>query len=293
MSVYVNIMGGLGNQMFQFAMGYAMVLRNNMPLWLDIRSLKESAEEGNIKRAYELGCFSLPAAVVEANKMEAILEAGKGKLARYLGIGRINRLEESGFRYNPAYSRTPTPVYINGYFQSEQYFRDYTREIRSVFLKQAVIAENDFWNQEIKSAAVPVAMHVRRGDYTANPETLKFHGICNATYYEKAVNKILEKHADARFFVFSDDIGAAAAELGHLSENMRFVEHKTPRIAAYDMLLMSRCRHNIIANSTYSWWGAWLNENPDKMVIAPQRWFADEAMQAQTGDLIPETWIRL
>ena len=103
----------------------------------------------------------------------------------------------------------------------------------------------------------------------------------------------MEKHAGARFFVFSDDIGAAAAELGHLSDNMRFVEHNTPRIAAYDMLLMSRCRHHIIANSTYSWWGAWLNENPDKMVIAPQRWFADEAMQAQTGDLIPETWIRL
>ncbi len=274
-------------------MGYAMALRNNKSLWLDIRNLTETLEENNTKRLFELGCFSLPAAVMEANKMDALLEAGKGKLARYLGIGRINWVEEIGFRYNPVYSCTPSPVYINGYFQSERYFRDYAGEIRSVFLKQALIAENDFWNQEIKSAAVPVAMHVRRGDYTANPETLKFHGICDSEYYEKAVKNILEKHAGAQFFVFSDDIGAAAAELGHLSDNMRFVEHNTPRIAAYDMLLMSRCRHHVIANSTFSWWGAWLNENPDKIVIAPQRWFADEAMQAQTGDLIPETWIRL
>ena len=293
MSVYVNIMGGLGNQMFQFAMGYAMALRNNRPLWLDIRTLKESAEEDNTKRAYELGCFSLPAALVEANKMEAILEAGKGKLARFLGVGKINRVDECGFRYNPVYSRTPLPVYVNGYFQSEQYFSDCAADIRRVFLKKELLTDNDFWYNEIKSASMSVAIHVRRGDYTANSETLKFHGICNATYYEKALNKILEKHADARFFIFSDDIGAAKEELGHLSENMRFVEHKTPRIAAYDMLLMSRCRHNIIANSTYSWWSAWLNENPDKIVIAPKQWFANEAMQQQTGDLIPETWIKL
>ncbi len=291
--VYTRLSGGLGNQMFQFSMGYAMALRSNKPLRLDIRNLTDAGNSDGTARTFELACFSLPAEVVEPEKMDAILQAANGVLSRYFGIGRIYKLEETGFCYNPAYSRTPLPVYVNGYFQSEQYFSDCAADIRCVFLKKELLTDNDFWYNEIKSASMPVAIHVRRGDYTANSETLKFHGICNATYYEKALNKILEKHADARFFIFSDDIGAAKEELGHLSENMRFVEHKTPRIAAYDMLLMSRCRHNIIANSTYSWWSAWLNENPDKMVIAPQRWFADEAMQAQTVDLIPKTWIRL
>jgi hypothetical protein len=293
MSVYVNIQGGLGNQMFQFAMGYALALRNNQPLWLDIRNLAQAVEDGGVKRIFELACFSPPAEVVEAKEMDARLQAGSSKLARLIGIGRINRIDETGFHYNPSYTRTPLPVYINGYFQSEKYFRDCAPAIRSVFLKNAWMAENDFWLNEIKTTSVSVAIHVRRGDYTANTEILKYHGICNATYYEMAVNKMLETHANARFFVFSDDITLAAKEIGHISGNIHFVEHNVPRITAYDMLLMSQCRHNIIANSTYSWWGAWLNENPDKIVIAPERWFADEAMQAQTGDLIPETWIRL
>jgi len=293
MSVYVNIMGGLGNQMFQFAMGYAMALRSNKPLWLDVRNLMGTAEEGNAKRAYELECFSPPADLIEPQKMDALLQVANGVLARYFGIGRINKIDETDFRYNSAISHTSPPVYVNGYFQSEKYFMDCAADIRRVFLKRVLMADNDFWYNEIKSATVPVAIHVRRGDYTTNPETLKFHGICDTSYYEKAVSAILAKHAKAQFFIFSDDIGAAAAELGHLSDNMRFVEHNTPRIAAYDMLLMSHCRHNIIANSTYSWWGAWLNENPDKIVIAPERWFSDEAMQAQTADLIPESWIRL
>lgn len=293
MSVYVNIMGGLGNQMFQFAMGYAMARSKNTVLQLDVRSFAESADEDAPKRTFGLTYFDIPAVVADSKILDAKFQRSYSRLSRYLGIGRMHKIDEEDFSYNPAYRTQCLPVYINGYFQSEKYFLDYAEELRNIFLKNTIVKESDYWYNEIKSSEIPVSIHLRRGDYIQNPKTLKIHGICEVNYYEKAVKRILENYPAARFFVFSDDIPAAEKELGHLSNNLIFVEHKKSQIEPYDMLLMGNCKHNIIANSSYSWWGAWLNENPDKMVIAPQRWFADEAMQAQTRDLIPETWIRL
>jgi hypothetical protein len=134
-----------------------------------------------------------------------------------------------------------------------------------------------------------ISMHYRRGDYAENLETTKYHGMPDSKYYSKALQYISERQNNLKVLVFSDDKDWVTKSVKlpitfEIIEGLEDIE---------ELILMSHCKHNIIANSTFSWWGAWLNENPEKIVIAPKRWFANEEMEAQTQDLIPETWIRM
>jgi hypothetical protein len=131
---------------------------------------------------------------------------------------------------------------------------------------------------------------VRRGDYVSNSVTTDFHGLCDIQYYKHAIEKINLEIPNPTFYIFSDDKGYVK-EIFQEQKNIVFIEHIP--FDFEELLLMSYCKHNIIANSSFSWWGAWLNTNINKIVIAPRRWFANNSMNQQTMDLLPKTWEKL
>jgi hypothetical protein len=139
-----------------------------------------------------------------------------------------------------------------------------------------------------------VAIHVRRGDYISVPENFNKHGICGVDYYNRAINYLLSIEQDPTFFIFTDDIEWVRINMLPLFKNSIIVSTNNIGVDSWrDLYLMSQCKHQIIANSTFSWWGAWLNENQHKNIISPTNWFSNKELNDSTGDLIPETWVRL
>jgi hypothetical protein len=180
------------------------------------------------------------------------------------------------------------PCYLAGYWQSERYFLSHAQTIRKDFSLRAALSQRcETIAREIKNRAA-VSLHVRRGDYVANPATAAFHGVCGMDYYKDAVAHIKARLPDAHFHVFSDDPDWAEQNMSAAASPMTVLRGNT---AHEDMHLMSLCSHNIIANSSFGWWGGWLNENPEKVVCAPKRWLA----QAPENfcDPCPESWVRL
>jgi hypothetical protein len=180
--------------------------------------------------------------------------------------------------------------YLQGYWQSERYFLKHASTIRKDFtFRQSPSGQNaDLMRTILDSAAVSI--HVRRGDYVSNPKTFANHGICTPEYYFNAIDIMRQRVPNARFFAFSDDPQWVTSVLAPRCDGMIVVDHNQAEDSCNDMQLMSLCRHHIIANSSFSWWGAWLNQNPDKIVVAPRNWFANGK---DSTDLIPETYIRL
>ncbi len=195
---------------------------------------------------------------------------------------------EPSFRFHPSVLDAAAPLYLHGYWQSSAYFEDCAATIRTDFTFAERLDEaNQRFAREMRG--VPsVSVHVRRGDYVNNPKGRSVYAECTRQYYSVAMNRMLSIHPGAHFFAFSDDPAWVRDKLCPEFRQMDIIEHNRDRKSYLDMRLMSSCRHHIIANSTFSWWGAWLNPDPDKMVIAPTRWFATSI---DSKDLIPDTWI--
>jgi hypothetical protein len=176
-----------------------------------------------------------------------------------------------------------------GFYQSETYFKPAKDIILEEFtLKKPFSSQAQNISNNIALQPMPVSLHIRRGDYVSNDRARKHHGLCSLEYYQEAVERITGKVKNPLFFVFSDDIAWAKQNLK--LDNATFVSN--PEIRDYEeLLLMSQCRHNIIANSTFSWWAAYLNKNAKKMVIAPKQWNVKSA--SDTLDILPSSWIQL
>jgi hypothetical protein len=193
---------------------------------------------------------------------------------------------ESGHAFMKEFYSYPKDVYLNGYWQSEYYFEPIKGILRKEFtLKEVLIGQNAELAERIKNSN-SVSLHIRRGDYVDNKEVSEFHGTCSPEYYKKAI-EFLKAKGDLEVFVFSDDIQWAKENLR--ADKINFVAQNNP--GYIDMNLMALCKHNIIANSSFSWWAAWLNQSPSKIVIAPQKWFADPGRQ--TPDIYPKNWIKI
>lgn len=287
--IIVNLTGGLGNQLFQYAFGKHLAMLNNCELKLDISSYENyewheyslspfnvdnnfiSTSQSNYYRGNELNLFQ--------------------RLYRKL-FGSIMILEEDNFRYNSAFINSKAPIYLSGYWQSEKYFKEIESVIRNNF--QIVLPptkkNQDFI--EIMQLQNSVSLHVRRGNYVNVSHVNQTHGTSSLEYYNLAVELISSKINNPVFYVFSDDILWAKENI-NLNFETVFVDINDAKSDYEDMRLMASCKHNITANSTFSWWGAWLNSNNDKIVISPKIWFNDKILNSQTQDLIPPNWIRL
>lgn len=285
--VVVGLSGGLGNQMFQYAAGQALAQRLDTSLLLDTSWFR-----GRSDREYALAPFRITASE-NAGPVWWPDAAVNGwcRVTRRWAISRLGVVifREPHFHFVPAFDHISQPVYLEGYWQSQRYFA----AIRETLLVELVPAATlpaacQPILTQIKSSDA-ICVHVRRGDYVSNPLAAKTHGLCSLDYYAQAL-KILPKNESSHCFVFSDDPLWVQENL-HLDCKTTVVDVNDEKNAHWDLHLMSACRYFIIANSSLSWWAAWLGTTVGKRVIAPLRWF--NASNKDTSDLIPSDWLRL
>ena len=279
------IQGGLGNQLFQYAAGRALALRGGCELLLDRRYFDHGPmafglHHFNIGRAVDLG--KIPPRPRDKKGLKYTLMRRLGILPRLL--------REEGLGFDSRLMAPLSNVYVYGYRQSERYFADAERTVREdLRMITPPTAENARHLADI-AACPAVSLHVRRGDYLLPVNQALFAAPALA-YYSKALQLVASKMAqEPVVYVFSDEPQWARENLPMPFEK-RVMEHNGPDKNYEDLRLMSACRHHIIANSSFSWWGAWLNPSPDKVVVAPERWFADPAVQ--NPDIIPDGWFKL
>jgi hypothetical protein len=181
-------------------------------------------------------------------------------------------MEKRDFVYDDQLFHTPDNAVIVGYWQNELYFKQNTDEIRRLFeLKAPSNKRSQAIGKLIENKRCPVSVHVRRGDYAANPEILAIHGLCTPQYYHKALQTLLERLSGIHLFLFSDDIAWVKENFDVQGLPFDIIEPSYTD-SQEDLVLMSRCKHHIIANGSFGWWGAWLNPSRDKIVIAPRQW---------------------
>ena len=290
--VISQVIGGLGNQMFQYAAGRALALAHDTSLVLDTSGFKNY----ELHQGFELGrVFSAPFAEADAKDMTQVLGWRRHAVVRRL-LDRLPRnvvgagayVNEPHFHHWPQFEALPAQSYLAGYWQSEKYFQRHALQIRKDFTFAPAKGRNAELAAEIYGVNA-VSLHVRRGDYVSNPGTTAVHGLCSLAYYQDAIRVVIAQVPDARLYIFSDEIKWARQNL-QITVPHKFIEHNQGKDSFNDMMLMSRCQHHIIANSSFSWWGAWLNGSSSKLVIAPEKWFADDK---STADLIPHQWMRL
>jgi len=286
--IIVKLTGGIGNQMFQYAMGRAVAIRNKTDLAMDI-SWFDRYKNNLAPREYALDNFNISGKLLRTGIFHRILS----KLTFLENLRppqkRYYIKEKQIFHFDPEVFKISKDVYLNGYWQNEKYFKDIEEIIRKEFTLKNPFSEIAFKIAKKISETNSVSLHIRRGDYVEDKITNQFHGICSLDYYLKAISIILEKVGRPSFFIFSDNIEWAKNNL-KLNYPTIFVSDN-PIKDSEELILMSQCRHNIIANSSFSWWGGWLNNNVGKIVIAPQKWLNDSSID--TSDLIPKSWIKI
>jgi hypothetical protein len=290
-------MGGIGNQIFQYAAARRLAHINNTQLLLDLSWFEESGPSAN--RKYELAVFNISGAIAASSDVAALKSKKPNPfwncLSDFLNkfnfhINQTQIITEKDYSFNSAILSIKGNIYLNGYWQSEKYFIDIEEIIRrEISFKTNPLEYNQSALDKIKSSE-SIAVHIRRGDYVTDEVTNAYHGLCNLEYYRLAANHIANQLKKPVFFVFSDDITWARDNL-NLDYEINFMDYNHPEQGWEDLRLMSSCKHQIIANSSFSWWGAWLNHNPGKIVIAPQKWFNDISINIE--DLLPAGWVRL
>lgn len=287
--IIVKLIGGLGNQMFQYALGRSLSLKNNTELKLDITGF-----ESYKLHKYSLDAFNIKKNVALKSEISRFKKYKPKPGRRWFLYNKFfadnsKYFQENGFNFNLDTMKLNDNVYLDGHWQSEKYFQEIENIISREFtLKNKPTAETENWIEKV-SDCISVSVHIRRGDYARNQKTNQFHGTCSLEYYEKAMDLIFQKTKEPIFFIFSDDIDWAK---NNLKTKYPIFHVSDKKILNYEELVIaSKCSHNIIANSTFSWWSARLNENPDKIIIAPQKWFADASKN--DSDLIPPTWTKL
>jgi hypothetical protein len=266
--IITKLIGGLGNQMFQYAIGRRLALAHNTMLKLDITGFRDYK-----LWSYYLNHFNIIENIATENEINDL------KNRRYI--------RQRFFHFDSSLLKLDSDAYLEGYWQSEKYFQDIEDIIREEFvLKHSPSNENRRLIHLIEESNA-VAVHIRRGDYLSNAAAYQFHGICPLTYYYKAVAELTKEISKPHFFIFSDDL-FWTQENFKINFPITFATINGPHQGYEDLRLMSLCKYHVIANSSFSWWGAWLSQYPGKIVYTPKEWFNDKDIN--TDDLIPKTW---
>ncbi len=293
--IWVRLMGGLGNQMFQYAAGRRLAIVHDTALTLDCSWFEREGARATTRRAPALGCFSLPAATTSLS--EATLSAWeyaafrplRSNFWRHAFRRRVTVMRSTGDGFDPGVLGAPGQTLLIGYWQSERYFQDVSEEVKGDFTFTDSTARAAAALLQLVEEFPSIAVHVRRGDYVTDDATAQLHGTATPAYFHEAVEIIAQRISSPRIFVFSDDIPWCREKLAFAYPTI-FVEGLGPHPGA-ELMAMSRCGHQVISNSTFGWWGAWLNASPDKTVVAPKQWFRDAGVDS--ADVVPSRWVRL
>jgi hypothetical protein len=289
--IVTKIFGGLGNQMFQYAIGRSVSLRLGVPLRLDLTYFSPTARK---RRRYGLGNFALAAVEASAADIAATRGYGPSKLARnwYALAKRLRgpspsyHQDNSGQSFDVTFPTWQAPMYLKGYWINERYFADHAETVRGDFaITAAPLARTAELQTIIDAAPHTASIHVRRGDFVSAANRQRY-GELTPDWYHEAVRLVLATAPGTRVFVFSDDIAWVRANL-RLPEGTVYVDHTGEATCIDDLRLMSRCRHHIIANSTFSWWGSWLGRS-DGLVVTPAPW-----LPGNEQSYCPARWLRL
>jgi hypothetical protein len=197
-------------------------------------------------------------------------------------------IKERFIDFDPEILNLTDNVYLEGYWQSEKYFKDIEEIIRTEF---RIKIPPDPLTKQIGDEIIShesVSIHVRRGDYVSNPKTNQIHGVCDIPYYQKAIDEMCNKIDSPHFYVFSDDPQWVKTNITTPNAPIDFVTHNDASKNYDDLRLMSLCKHHIIANSSFSWWGAWLGKKKGQIVIAPSRWY--NTKKSNYSDKLPTYW---
>lgn len=281
--IVIKVQGGLGNQMFQYALGYKLTLLGKTVKY-DISSyiMKEQ-----FSRKLDISLFELKLPI--ATEKELIhMGCGNsiwGKICRKGGWGK-NRIyiEDIDKGYQSSLFLMDD-IYLAGYWQSEKYFKDIRTEILNIYkMPDSFYRENRVLLTEIEQTN-SVSLHIRRGDYLSDQNKKIYGGICTRYYYESALEMVRQKLKDIKIYIFTDD--PEWVKMNVAGKDAIVVEKNMKKNNAFDLFLMSKCKANIIANSSFSWWGAWLNQNTDKIVVSPVKWFNNHDI----AEAVCEGWL--
>lgn len=288
--IIVELTGGLGNQLFQYAFGRTLALRNKCELKLDISSF-----ENYEWHDYSLNPFNINQEIATKKERENLLGINLPiyeRIKRKLFKGQPILITENSLLFDSKYLEVKEPAYLRGYWQSEKYFTDFKNEILNDLIIQVKPTSE---NQKILDQIIScnsISLHIRRGNFVNDESVNKRHGTTSLSYYQEAINVINSKVSNPVYFIFSDDILWVKTNF-NITEKVLFVDINDAKNDFQDLRLISSCKHHILANSTFSWWGAWLNTSPEKIVITPKLWFIEEAYNLQTLDLLPPQWMRI
>lgn len=274
--------GGLGNQMFQFAASYAASRRLGCDLRLDVSNYNKNL------RSYELNVFP---SINKSFKVGNFLKFNNGNRLKKLLFKYFDNYfyEKYAFIYDPEIETISKNTILNGYFQTEKYFKSYRDDLLKIFsFPHEKIKKLAFLTEEINTYN-SVAIHVRRGDYVSNKNANKFHGVLPIDYYTQASDYFV-KFDNVKFFIFSDDIHYVNLKFDFL-KNKKILDVNRFNESYLDIFLMSQCKNQIIANSSFSWWGAWLNCYQEKLVIAPKKWIQKPSLPFD--DITPPEWVKI
>ena len=291
--VSVDLQGGLGNQLFQYAVARALTYNSICNPILDLRVLRHDK-----KRQFSLSAYPITANVVDSSQLSSpgrarcrLAKFGfrTGNLRDYPFEALLFREDDSAGCWDRRIGALPQPVVLRGYFQSERYFSSVATKLRAELVPVMARCDAAKYLASVIRDAGPasVSVHVRRGDYANEPATLAFHGVLGLDFYRPAL-AIVQQHVHTpHFFVFADDIAAISALLP--SDVTYTIISGKGLSDIEELTLMSACRHHVIANSSFSWWGAWLG-HPNGLTIAPLRWFA-KLSEASVKDRFPAHWV--
>ncbi|MBS1651511.1 MAG: alpha-1,2-fucosyltransferase [Bacteroidetes bacterium] len=276
--------------MFQYAAGKSLAQCHNTDLKIDLSFLNTNPNGAYTKRNFELSAFKFDTEIAsesEIQKFNAKKTFFKKLSQPFFKQTSYHIANEKSMNFDSNFFSLPNNTLLNGFWQSEKYFEKIKTTIQNDFqIKSNLLSGIENYKTQIINTN-SLSLHVRRGDYVALQSANDFHGLCSEMYYNNAVTLIKNKHAINTIFVFSDDIQWCTNNLKFDTTTI-FVETNSHFC---DLHLMSLCKHNIIANSSFSWWAAWLNKNEAKTVIAPKHWFHKN--KPQPISLIPKNWLQI
>jgi hypothetical protein len=285
--IIVKIIGGLGNQMFQYS--YAEMLRaNGYKVKLDLSGFDAYKLHGGCQlQNFNTDIESATILEINSFKENSLLN----KLYRKVTLKNKKILKEKNLLFQENFLKIIDHTYVEGYFQSEKYFKNIRGTILNKFsMRQELSAYGKSIANQIVGTNNSCSIHVRRGDYL-NDINKNLFGTCSVEYYNNAISLINTQYNDTTFFIFSNDIKWCKNNFD--MKNVVFINSNEVRTPNEDIYLMSLCKNNIIANSSFSWWGSWLNNNADKVVIAPKEWFLDKTLLSYSQDIVPDSYLKI